>query len=86
MPPDQTLWFKIPSGPDAGRIRLRGWMLTAIGDPYHPSGLVAVGICPLCSAMVMKDTEHAYGDRTWNHEQWHAGTDCPVPESLTGKA
>jgi hypothetical protein len=81
-----TRWFRITEGEYAGRVHLRGWMLTALPDPQQPSHLVAVGICPVCSATVIADKEHSYGDRTWAHEQWHANTDYPIPAEFAQEA
>jgi hypothetical protein len=78
-------WFIVPSGKYVGKPHLRGWLLSAIkgeATGQRDDGWLSYGICPRCHAMVVADDRHAYGDRTWAHEQWHAATDYPIPEGL----
>jgi len=78
-------WFRIPGGPDEGRLHMAGWKLSAIkGEPtdFRSDGWLSYGICPVCSAMVQADEKRVYGDMTWDHEQWHARTDHPIPAEL----
>jgi len=72
-------WFVIQSGEHAGLVHMGGWMKTAI---QTVDGWLALSVCPRCSALVIADDRHAYGDRTWAHEQWHAATDWPVPTDV----
>jgi len=72
-------WFVILSGPHEGRPHLVGWMNTAIGMEGPDDPGLALAVCPRCHALVLADEGHAYGDRTWAHEQWHAATDHPIP-------
>ena len=60
-------WFVIREGEDT-LSRGDGWMSFAI--------------CPRCSAMVLADKKHSYGDQTWAHERWHADTDWPIPADV----
>ena len=71
-------WFVIHTGEYAGRLHMQGWMLSAIRTS---DGWMPFATCPRCYAMVLTDTGHQ-GDWSWAHEQWHARTDWPVPESL----
>jgi len=80
----EPLWFVIPSGEDAGRPHLEGWMLSAAID--GEGRWLAWAVCPRCHAMVLSDDKHAYGDRTWAHEQWHAATDYPIPADVLAEA
>jgi hypothetical protein len=75
-------WFRILRGEHEGRWHLCGWAKTAIqvldgGDRY---GWLALSVCPRCFALVISDDRHVYGDLEWAHEQWHAGTDYPIPQ------
>lgn len=78
-------WFRIRSGPDEGRLHMAGWTLSAIKtEPtdLRSDGWLSYAICPVCSAMVIADERQPCGDMTWDHEQWHARTDHPIPENL----
>lgn len=87
----QGEWFRIAADAPthAGRWHMAGWMLTAIKSTAMPipdgasgsSGWLSLAICPRCSALVIADDRHAYGDRQWAHEDWHHRTDHPHPES-----
>jgi hypothetical protein len=83
-------WFVITSGVHTGRLRLVGWQHSAVaaapGSTYpdkRPRGFHGVAYCPRCFAMISADEDdRAYGDQTWAHEQWHAATDYPIPDTL----
>lgn len=80
-------WFRILSGEHEGRWHLCGWKKTAIKvlDGGDSHGWLALSACPRCSAIVIADDRHPYGDCEWSHEQWHAATDYPLPtETQTG--
>lgn len=82
-------WFIVPSGNHEGRPHLSGWRLTAIkgeATGTRDDGWLSYACCPICAAMVVADDSHAYGDLTWEHEQWHARTDFPIPAGLLPKA
>lgn len=81
-------WFRIRSGDHEGRWHLRGWMKTAIrGVPTGPrdDGWLSLSVCPRCYAVVIADDAHAFGDNEWQHEQWHARTDYPIPSEDTAE-
>lgn len=84
-----TAWFIVKSGQHKGRPHLSGWRQTAIrADATRPGGegWLEYSCCPVCAAMVVADETHAYGDLTWEHEQWHARTDFPIPAELLAAA
>jgi hypothetical protein len=87
MPLPDPQWFRIPSGEHEGRWHLSGWKLMAIkqGEDTDPriGPWLGVAVCPRCHALVLHDGSHAYGDQTWEHEQWHAATDYPIPTEAT---
>lgn len=76
-------WFIITSGEHEGRPHLRGWHLSAIkGEGFlSDDGWLSYAVCPRCHAMVTSDAKRML-DRTWDHEQWHAETDFPIPALL----
>ncbi len=82
-------WFRVSSGDRAGEVHMASWMMTAVrlvddGGPTYVrmNGWMALAICPRCAAVVLADRNHAYGDQTIAHEQWHAATDWPIPAEL----
>jgi hypothetical protein len=78
-------WYRILSGEHEGRLHMTGWKLSAIkgeSTGLRDDGWLSYAICPVCAAMVFADDHKAYGDQTWAHERWHAGTDHPVPADL----
>lgn len=78
-------WFTIQSGPDAGRVALVGWSLTALAEPFpteRTGPARGMAICPRCGAMVENNTwdrDQAVGRWVHLHEDWHAATDYPRP-------
>lgn len=76
---NEPKWFTIPSGPNAGRRHLTGWFITALKS-FTGEG-ISVGVCPRCFAMVTAGNQVGWRDETWAHEQWHAGTDYPDPDT-----
>jgi hypothetical protein len=84
-----TRWFTVASGPLQGRVRLVGWLLTAVAaGPGMSDPWVAVAGCPRCGALVYNNdtnNERTLGEAVLLHEDWHAATDFPRPPSDAGE-
>lgn len=68
-------WYRVKDdGPRAGEVHLAGW--DSLGGLNNGSGgYLPTSACPVCRALVPSSTKTA-------HEQWHARTDCPIPDDL----
>lgn len=69
----RQIWERYENEP-GGHIRLKGW--TSVRDLDAEAQLLA---CPVCAAVVFDDGST---DLVWRHEEWHARTDCPIPDEL----
>jgi hypothetical protein len=77
-----TLWAMWESGD----LHVSGWALDEIQLGQNRDEWFAFGVCPLCRAMVAAPRpadDPSHGD-LHEHEAWHAATDYPVPDGLTG--
>lgn len=80
-------WFRILSGEHQGRWHMVGWMGHAVKTEslgVNHTGWLGFAICPRCHAMVITETrvfDNPYGDQRWAHEDWHAATDYPHPDT-----
>lgn len=81
LAPLSTAWFRMPNG----RLRLRGWMSSAIlglSTGGSDDGWTAFSSCPRCGVMVVGGPNEGEDSLITFHERWHAATDFPVPEGL----
>lgn len=75
-----THWFVIEEGWGAGRPRLEGWAAVSFQGVNDD---LAFEVCPRCAAMVL--VSPIEGNKTWEHEQWHAATDFPIPAEIRAR-